>query len=310
MAYIGPKGSVMVADKRSIAYSGKKENREELEEALYSGHLKTDEEFKKKAKQLNVIPNITEDNNKIKKLENTIVGEVRTIATTETKRRRIYTTTNAYKIIELIDANIISSESEKKGIVVFGNKLTKALASKYLTNEYINQIKKPDVSLRFIGDVFLKIFENIALQTPSIGKKYDVLIQQTKFNSQEGQAYLDNIIERNVKLLGKSRDKLKSNLAQINKKIQMEYKIIDEGDIGKVSKIENNIDMIQVTLNNNVQAFDSNWKSVAKPGTDVIMFITNKKAAKIGDEVVIENENLCLKRNKESLKCDIILAKA
>ena len=27
----------------------------------------------------------------------------------------------------------------------------------------------------------------------------------------------------------------------------------------------------------------------------------------IGDKVVIENENLCLKKDKSSLKCDIIL---
>jgi hypothetical protein len=303
MTYVGPKGSVMVADKRRIAYFGKKEQREELEEELYSGHLKTDEDFNHKAKQLNITYKITEDASKIKNLENAMVGEVTTRTTTETKRRKIYSTTNAYRIIELIDSDILSSESGEKGIIVFGNKITKSLA-----NEYINQMWKSNVSLRFIGDIFLKVFENVALQTPSIGKKYDVLIQQTKFTSKEAKPHLDNLIEIDVKLLGKKRDELKIDLLERNKKIQMASKIIYEGDIGKVSNMENN--MLQVTLNSDVQAFDSDWKLLAKPGDNVLMIITDGKTAKIGDEVVIEDENLCLKRNKENLKCDIILSKA
>ncbi|MDR2873566.1 MAG: DUF2121 domain-containing protein [Methanobrevibacter sp.] len=302
MAYIGSKGSVMVADKRRIAYFGEKEHREILEESLYSGQLKTDEDFNHKAKQLNVSYKITEDANKIKNLENAIVGEVSTRSTTETKRKRIYSTTNDYRLIELLDSDIIYSESGEKGIIIFGNKITKSLASKY-----INQMMKPNVSLRFIGDIFLKVFENVSSQTPSIGKKYDVLIQQPKFNSKEAKIHLDNIIEIDVKLLGKFRDELKTNLSQSNEKIQLTSKIIYEGDIGKVTNIENN--MLQVTLNDDVQAFDPDWKLLAKPKDNVLMIITDEKTARIGDEVVIEDETLCLKRNKGNLDCNIILSK-
>ncbi|MDR3222632.1 MAG: DUF2121 domain-containing protein [Methanobrevibacter sp.] len=302
IAYIGNKGSVMVGDKRKIAFSGEKKYREKLEEELYSGILKTDTDFINKAKELNVSYKITEDAIKIKNLENALVGEVSTRTTSETKRKRIYATTNAYKTVELLGSEIVSSKSGKVSIIIFGNKITKSLA-----NEYINEFWKSNVSLRFVGDIFLKVFEKIANETPTIGKEYDVLIQQTKYTPNEAMSYLDNLVERDIKLLDKFREKLKVDLSETNKKIQMASKIIYEGKIGKVSNIESN--MLQVTLNSDVQAFDSDWKLLVKPGGKTIMFLSDGATGKIGDEVIIENETLCLKSNKASLSCDIILSK-
>jgi hypothetical protein len=51
---------------------------------------------------------------------------------------------------------------------------------------------------------------------------------------------------------------------------------------------------------------DGNWKQLAGPGQNVLMF-TESTDVKIGDKVVIEDENLCLKKNKSPLTCDIIL---
>ena len=39
----------------------------------------------------------------------------------------------------------------------------------------------------------------------------------------------------------------------------------------------------------------------------VIMFVEGEDDALLKDQVVIENEVLCIKRNKANLKCDIIL---
>ncbi|GAA5819375.1 MAG: DUF2121 domain-containing protein [Methanobrevibacter sp. CfCl-M3] len=302
ITYIGNKGSVMVGDKRKIAFFGEKSNREKLEENLYSGVLKTDEEFVNKAKELRISYKITEDTVKIKSLENALVGEVSTRTTSETKRKRIYATTNAYKIVELLGSKIVSSESGKGSIIVFGNKITKSLA-----NKYINEFWKSNVSLRFVGDIFLKVFEKVSNETPSIGKEYDVLIQQTNYTHQKAIAYLDNLIERDIKLLDKFREKLKVDLSQTNKKIQMASKIIYEGKIGKVSNMEGN--MLQVTLNSDVQAFDTDWNLIVEPGGNVIMFLSDAETGKIGDEVVIENESLCLKNSKSCLSCDIIISR-
>ena len=54
------------------------------------------------------------------------------------------------------------------------------------------------------------------------------------------------------------------------------------------------------------QLMDSNWKQLAGPGQNVLMF-TESDNVKIGDKVVIENEDLCLKKDKSTLTCDIIL---
>ena len=51
---------------------------------------------------------------------------------------------------------------------------------------------------------------------------------------------------------------------------------------------------------------DGNWKQLAGPGQNVLMF-SDSNDVKIGDKVVIEDEDLCLKKDKSSLKCDIIL---
>jgi len=87
--------------------------------------------------------------------------------------------------------------------------------------------------------------------------------------------------------------------------IQLASKIINEGDIGKVAVVDGA--MLQVTLNSDVQAYNTNWKQLAKPGENILMIMDNEGLATIGDEVVIENECLCLKKDKSSLKCDIIL---
>ena len=84
----------------------------------------------------------------------------------------------------------------------------------------------------------------------------------------------------------------------------MSSKIINKGYIGVVSKIDGN--MLEVTLNNKVQAVDGDWKQLAGPGENVLMF-SESENVKIGDKVVIEDEDLCLKKDKSSLKCDIIL---
>ena len=84
----------------------------------------------------------------------------------------------------------------------------------------------------------------------------------------------------------------------------MANKILDKGEVGRVVSIDGN--MLYVQLNDKTQAVDGNWKQLAAPGQNVLMF-TDSDNVKIGDKVVIENEDLCLKKDKSSLRCDIIL---
>lgn len=299
IAYVGKKGCVMASDKRKIAYFGNKENLEALESELYNGEIATDEELYKRAKDFDISIKISDDGNKIDTVGNTVMGEVASKGAFETKRRRIYGTTNGYQIIEIIGSEIVSRSAGEKAIIIFGNNFAKKEAEALISKKW-----KSTLSLKYMGDIFKEIVNEVSQKTPTLGDKFDVLIQQPKFTADEAQKYLNETIDQDVKVLAKIRQKLQEDLIEKSREIELASKIINEGDIGEVSSIEGN--MLQVTLNDKTQAFDNNWRQLAKPKGEVIMFCDTDDV-KIGDKVVIEDENLCLERNKSNLSCNIIL---
>lgn len=299
IAYVGKKGCVMASDKRKIAYFGNKENLEALESELYNGEIATDEELYKRAKDFDISIKISDDGNKIDTVGNTVMGEVASKGAFETKRRRIYGTTNGYQIIEIIGSEIVSRSAGEKAIIIFGNNFAKKEAEALISKKW-----KSTLSLKYMGDIFKEIINEVSQKTPTLGDKFDVLIQQPKFTADEAQKYLNETIDQDVKVLAKIRQKLQEDLIEKSREIELASKIINEGDIGEVSSIEGN--MLQVTLNDKTQAFDNNWRQLAKPKGEVIMFCDTDDV-KIGDKVVIEDENLCLEKNKSNLSCNIIL---
>lgn len=299
IAYIGKKGCVMASDKRKIAYFGNKDNLAKLEKILYSGKIQSDAELYAEAAQLDISIKITDDANKISTVGDTVMGEVSSKGSFETKRKRIYGTTNGYQIIKLSGSKLTSKEVGKSAIILFGNKYSKTQASKL-----INQKWKSSQSLKFMGDVFVEILEQISKNTPTLGDKFDVLIQQPDFTPQQAQQHIDITIDREIKVLSKFRQKLQEDLIEKNKEIELASKIINEGEIGEVVSIDDNL--LEIKLNNKTQAFDFKWKQLAAPGGNVVMF-TESEDVKIGDKVVIEEETLCIKRDKSPLNCNIIL---
>ena len=299
IAYVGKKGCVMASDKRKIAYFGNKEQLGLLESELYNGKIKTDEEFKKKAEEYGITIKITEDATKITTVGNCVMGEVTTKKVFETYRKRIYGTTMGYQIVELSGSETISRKAGEKAIIVFGNKFAKQEAEKL-----INMKWKSSLSLKYMGDIFEEILTEISRKTPTIGNNFDVLIKQPKFNKTEAQKHLNATIDKDIKVLSKFRQKLQEDLIQKNKEIALADKIINKGDIGEVVSIDGI--MLEVQLNNKTQAFSENWKQIAKPNENVLMF-SDSDNVEIGDKVVIQDEKLCLKKDKSDLKCDIIL---
>lgn len=303
IAYIGKKGCVIAADKRRIAFFGEKENRELLEADMYSGDITSDEELYKRAEELDVVLKISDDASKVRTVEDVALGEVTTRGSMETKRKRIYGTTNAYQIVELSGSKVTNITKGSSSIIVFGNKIAKSLA-----NDLIQKRWKPSFSLKYMGDIFGGIIKDIASKSPSLGKEYDVIIKQdSNLSKITGQNHLDKIVEMDVDLLSKYRTRLTEDLIKINETIQLSSTIIDEGFIGYVDKIDGN--MLEVQLDEAVGAFDMNWKTLASPGDNVIVFVEDSSDVEIGDEVVIEDEHLCLKKNKQTLNCDIILCR-
>ena len=111
-------------------------------------------------------------------------------------------------------------------------------------------------------------------------------------------------IDNDIKVLTKFRNQLLENMVQQKLEMEMAKKIIGEGEVGKVVSIDDN--MLQVQLNDKTQAVDGNWRRLAAPGENVLMF-SDSDNVEIGDKVVIEDEALCLKKDKSALRCNIIL---
>ena len=303
ISYIGSNGCVMAGDKRRIGFFGDKERREKLEEYLYSGAIQTDDELIKVAREQEVNLKISDDAQKIRSIDNVVVGEVRFKTPFETKRKRIYGTTNGYIITELSGSDIKKVENGASSIVVFGNKVTKQMA-----NEILKKHWKSKASLENVESVFKMVMDEISTKTPSVSKKYDIIIKHSGLDKKGAQKHLRETLVKDVKELQKWREGLRQQLDTNAKSIQMASKIINEGEIGKVQSI--NGDKIGILLDKSVQALDMEWNVIAGPGGLIEMNTDDPSSVQIGDVAVIENENLCIMRTKCSLTCSVILCRS
>ncbi|MGZ7116579.1 MAG: MJ0548 connectase family domain-containing protein [Methanobacterium sp.] len=302
ISYVGRNGCVMVGDKRRIGFLGDKEKREKLEEYLYAGAIKTDDELLKVAKEQGISLNILNDASKVREIQDVIVGEVLHKTPFETKRKRIYATTNGYIIIELVGSNIDKYEMGDSSIIVFGNKFTKAKANEMIKKYWIKK-----TSLENVSKVFKKVMAEISSITPSISKEYDLYVKDVIFDKKESQKLLRDTIVKDVKDLQKMRKGLKKQLDQTAKSIEMASKIVLEGEIGMVKSIEG--EKLKILLKEGIQALDMEWKVIADSGNLIEMNTDDPSSVTIGDIAVIENENLCIKRTKSNLLCDVILCR-
>ena len=299
IAYVGKKGCVMAADKRKIAYFGEKEELNTLERELYDGTILNDEEFLKRAEELDVSVKITDGASKLLEIGEIIRGEVSSKGTFETKRRRIYATTNGYQLVELVGSEVQSRQAANNGIVVFGNKYAKKLAQNLLSAKW-----KSSQNLRTMAEVFEEILTEISSKTPTVGDDFDVMLKNPTYSESTAQLNLNKTIDQDIKLLARFRQDLVEKLVRQNLEIEMSYKIIDNGDIGHVVDINGN--ELKVQLNDKTQAVDENWQQQAAPGQIVVMSAQSDNV-KLKDKVIVKDETLCLKKDKSPLKCDVIL---
>ena len=302
MSYIGRNGCVMAGDKRRIGFFGDKEKREKLEEYLYAGAILTDDELLKVAKEQGITLKIGDNAKKVRIIGNVAVGEVRFKTPFETKRKRIYGTTNGYIITELVGSHIDKVENGDSSIIVFGNKITKAKA-----NELIKKYWKSKPSLENVSEVFKQVMEEISRITPSVSKEYDIHTLEVKLDKKEAQALLRETLVKDVKDLQEMREGLRKQLDNTAKSIEMASKIVLEGEIGMIKSIEG--EKLKILLKEGIQALDMEWNVIANSGNMIEMNIDDPSSVRIGDMAVIENENLCIKRTKSNLQCNVILCK-
>jgi len=303
ITYVGNKGCVMAGDKRSIGFLGNKEQRKLLEEELYAGKIKTTEELHKRAAQLDINLKITDNVEKVRNLGDVLVGEVKLRTTLETRRKRIYGTSSGYHQIELTGSEIKKVQSGQSSIVVFGNRITKEIANKHLKKYW-----KSKTSLDEVGKIFKKIMEDVAQATPSVSQQYDIFIIHPRLDHKQAMELLRTTIISDVKELEKWREKLKQEMLEKTRDIQMASRILTQGEVGRVKKVEG--DEVEVILSPGVEALNTKWDTLASAGETILMKMETPTPLSLGDLVVIEDENLCIKKDKTFLSCDIILCKS
>lgn len=302
ISYIGSNGCVIAGDKRRIGFFGDKEKREKLEEYLYAGAIQTDEELAKVAKEQGITLKISDDAEKVRSIDDVIVGEVRFKTPFETKRKRIYGTTNGYIITELSGSEIKKIQNGDSSIIAFGNKITKQMA-----NEIIKKHWKSRASLENVSSVFKKVMDEVSGKTPSVSKEYDIIAKHSGLDKKEAQKHLRETLVKDVKELQKWREGLRKQLVTNAKAIEMASKIVNEGEIGKIKSIDGN--KVRILLNEGIQALDMEWNVIAGPENLIEMNTDDPSSVEVGDVAVIENENLCIRRTKSNLQCNVILCR-
>lgn len=303
ICYTGSRGSVIIGDRRRIGFFGDEKNREMLEEEMYSGSIKNRESLLKRAGELGITLKITDEAEKVRAIGDVVMGEVSFKSPQETKRKRIYATTGSFSIVELLGSTIKKIENGDSSIVVFGNKFTKETANKILKKHW-----KKKTTLKEVGEIFKLVMGEVARKTPSVSQEYDLIIKHPSLDNKQSRELLRTTIIQDVKDLEKWRSELKEQMINAAKSIQMSTKILENGEVGRVKRVEG--DTVEIVLSKGVEALDMEWNIKAKPGEVISMEIDGGEKVSAGDVAVVENENLRIARTKSSLKCDVILCKA
>ncbi len=290
----------MIGDKRRIGFLGDEKKREILEEKLYSGEIKTQKDLLKEASSLEISLKITDDAQKVRKIGDVLVGEVKYRTTAKTLRKRIYGTSHAYQLVKLTGSNIDSVEQGGSAIVVFGNQITKNLA-----NQIISEYWKSKTSLQEVSELFRKVLEEVSPVTPSVSKEYDLFRVHPVLDEKEAHALLRSTLVEDVKELAEWRAELQDKMVTAAREMEIASRIMTEGVVGTVSAINNH--ELEVKLGKGVLALDTNWNVLAQKDEKVKMGVEDPSHVKLGDLVVIKNESLCIGRSGANLSCEIIL---
>lgn len=270
---------------------------------MYSGSIKNRESLLKRAGELGITLKITDEAEKVRAIGEVVMGEVSFKSPQETKRKRIYATTGSFSKVELLGSTIKKIENGDNSIVVFGNKFTKETANKILKKHW-----KKKTTLKEVGEIFKLVMEEVARKTPSVSQEYNLIIKHPSLDNKQSRELLRTTIIQDVKDLEKWRSELKEQMINAAKSIQMSTKILENGEVGRVKRVEG--DTVEIVLSKGVEALDMEWNIKAKPGEVISMEIDGGEKVSAGDVAVVENENLRIARTKSSLKCDVILCRA
>ncbi|MCQ6253595.1 DUF2121 family protein [Methanocaldococcus sp.] len=286
ICYYGNNGAVIGGDRRQIFFRGNEQNRKLLEEKLYNGEIKSEEELYKLAEELNIKIIIEDNREKVRKLsDSVVVGEVRSLGI-DAKRRRVYATKGKCAILEILNDEVTNQIiKEGFGIVVFGNKFLKKKAE-----EELKKTAKlfPMMPLKNIEETIKNIFEKFKWN-PTLSKEYDI------YSVNKYEKNFEEVIKKDIEELFKYRDKLRQKLIDFGKVMTIVNKIVKNGEIGIIKDGK-------LHLYDDYIAIDK-----IDPNPNVFKVIEVEGDFKDGDIVVIENGDMKIKGTNKKVMTNYII---
>ena len=194
VAFAGKKRAMIGGDKRSIAFFG---GAEALEEELYSGKIRTDEELLKRAEVLGSVIQIADGREKVWRRDDgeVLVGEVTELSVESQRRRRVYLVPGGYIIVEISGKRVEVSKKGRSTLIILGNKFTRDLANRRLGAAG----KAPDLSS------MKSLFKEARKATASVSPDFTILSSDKIHSNPEAVllgALRDDCEERGWELFG------------------------------------------------------------------------------------------------------------
>ncbi len=275
----------MAGDRRQMFFKGPEEKRKILEEKLYSGEIQNEEDLYKLADDLGVKVIIEDNREKVRKIGNTLVGEVRSIGL-EAKRRRVYATKGKCMILEIL-GDVITDRMLKNGagLIVFGNRYLKNKAEKILKN-----VAKdfPKMDIDEVGKVIKDVFERFK-EHPTISREYDIYVTKNI------DINFEKTVEEDINKLFKYREDIRKKMIDFGKVMSIVNKIVKNGEVGVIKEGK-------LHLYDQYIAIDK-----ISPNFKTFRIIDVKGDVEDGDIVVIENGDMKIKNKGIKVMTDYII---
>ena len=166
VAYSGKGRAVMGGDRRSISFFGEAGA---LEEELYGGKIRTDEDLQKRAEELGSKIAINDGREKVWKRGDLLAGEVTEISLDRQRRRRDYAVPGGYILVEIDGKRAEITKRGTSTLIILGNRFTRDLAFKRLGSG-----KPPDESS------MRSLFEEAGRATASVSPDFTILTSDGK----------------------------------------------------------------------------------------------------------------------------------
>ncbi|AEF97011.1 DUF2121 family protein [Methanotorris igneus] len=273
IGYYGRNGAVLGGDKRNIMFRGDIEKRKKLEEMLYNGEIKDDEELLKKAEEFGIKLHIEDNRKKVRKIgDDVLVGEVKSIGI-DSERRRVYLTKGKCIIVDVFNDEIRNKWTKTgSGVVVFGNRYVKKIAEEEFRKA---GYRLTMMSLEEIRDLIENIFKKC--NTPSVSKGYDIIYTTKECKN------LEEVVKKDLDALFEYRETLRKKMIDFGKVMTIVNKIVKNGEIG-------------VIKNGKLVLYDK-YIAIDKicPNPKMFNEIEVKGDVEDGDVIVIENGEMKVK---------------